>query len=383
MKNPHRLLYFPVLSVMLYVFQNCVQPYNPPEITNSGSYLVVDGSLNSTPLARSQLKLSRTQNIGEKGTPNAEKQAIVRVEGDMGSSFTFTEVQPGTYILDAVTYTPNEKFRLQIKTSGGKHYESLYVPVINTPPIDSVFYQLSPANAGVQMYVSTHDPFNNTHFYRWSFEETWEYQAPLYSGFEVIGKEIKVRSEDVNTCWSNSRSTQITLASSAKLSRDVIQNVPIHYVPTESGKLRRKYSILVKQYGLSQQEFEYWTALSKTTEITGSLFDAQPSQITGNIFCVSDSKEPVFGFFSASSTREKRLFINEQLGGLTFQDNICQPIDTLPDVEAIRMFQELSHLILLEFPIPGQQKPWYITGSAECSDCRMQGGTIKRPIFWQ
>lgn len=383
MKSPHRLHYFPIFSVALCLFYSCVQPYNPPEITNPDSYLVVDGSLNVAAFARSQIKLSRTQNIGEKGTPNAEKQAIVSVEGDKGSKFTFVESQPGTYTLEAVAYLPNENFRLHIKTSGGKQYSSLYVPFIKTPPIDTVAYRLSPNNTGVQIYVDTHDPLNTTHFYRWNFEETWEYQAPLYSGFEVINKQIKLRSEDVNICWSTSRSAQITLASSVKLSRDVIQDVPITYVSTASGKLRRKYSILVRQYGLSQQEFEYWSALSKTNEITGSLFDAQPSQVSGNIRCVSDPKELVFGFFSASSTQEKRLFITEQRGGITFQEKVCEPIDTLPDVEAIRMFQELSHLILIEFPIPGQIKPWYIMGSAECSDCRMQGGTIVRPDFWK
>jgi hypothetical protein len=383
MKNPHRLYYFPIFASVLYLFYSCVQPYNPPEITNADSFLVVDGSLNSIPFARSQIKLSRTQNIGEKGVPNPEKQAVVRVEGDKGSNFTFIERQPGIYTLDAGSFPQNEKFRLHIKTGNGKEYVSLYVPIIKTPPIDTVGYRLDPTKAGVQIYVNTHDPFNNTHFYRWNFEETWEYHMPLFTGFEVIRKEIKLRNEDVSICWSSAKSAQITLASSVKLSKDVIQDVPITYVPIASGKLRRKYSILVRQYGLSQQEFEYWTALSKTNEITGSLFDAQPSQVKGNIRCVNDPQELVFGFFSASSTQEKRIFITEQLGGITFQETICEPLDTLPDVEAIRMFEQLSHLILIEFPIPGQIKPWYIMGSAECSDCRLRGGTTKKPDFWR
>jgi hypothetical protein len=163
----------------------------------------------------------------------------------------------------------------------------------------------------------------------------------------------------------------------------MIQDIPITYIPTVTGKLRRKYSILVRQYGLSQAEFEYWTAMSKTTEVNGGLFEAQPSQVTGNIRCVSHPNELVFGFFSASSTQEKRLFINEKLGKLTLLDNICEPIDTLPEVEAVRMFEQSSHQILLEFPIPGQEKPWYITGSMDCSDCRLQGGTNKKPDFWR
>ncbi|WP_428661659.1 DUF4249 domain-containing protein [Runella sp.] len=369
--------------ILLLVLHSCVQPYAPPEITNAGSYLVVDGFLNVNPLAASQIKLSRTQNVNGKESPEAVRGAAVSVEGDKGSNFNFTEAQPGVYTLGKIAYSENENFRLHIKTKDGKEYLSLYVPAMQTPPIESVTYRISPDRKGAQINVNTTDPLNKTHFYRWNFEETWEYQMPLFSGFEVIGKQIKPRTEDVNTCWATRKSSQITVASSVKLSKDVIRDVPITYVPVLGDRLRIKYSILVRQYGVSQKEFEYWNALSRTNEVTGGLFDSQPSQVTGNMSCVSDPNEMVFGFFSASSVEEKRLFITEKLGGRTLLDVSCEPIDTLPDVEAIRMFETASHLILLEFPIPGQIKPWYITGSPGCSDCRELGGTNKRPSFWK
>jgi len=383
MKNQFKLLYLSILSLALYLAYSCVQPYMPPEITQAASFLVVDGSLNVSPLAASQIKLSRTQNINEKEAPKAEREAEVRVEGDKGSNFKFVEVQPGTYTLGGATYLGNEKYRLHIRTKNGNEYISQYVPAMQTPPIDSVTYQVSPEVTGVQINVNTHDPLNKTRFYRWNFEETWEYQMPWYTGYEVIGKQIKGRTEDVNRCWAHRKSAQITVASSIKLSEDIIQDIPITFVPVLGDKLRIKYSILVRQYGISQQEFEYWNALSRTNEVTGGLFDSQPSQVTGNISCVSNPNEIVFGFFSASSLQEKRLFITEKLGGLTFLDKSCEPIDTLPASEAIRMFEMLSHLILVEFPVPGSQELWYTTGSAACSDCRELGGTTKKPAFWQ
>lgn len=383
MKNQFKLLYLSILSLALYLLYSCVQPYMPPEITHAGNFLVVDGSLNVSPLATSEIKLSHTQNINEKEPPKVEREATVIVEGDKGSNFRFVEVQPGTYTLGAIAYVTNEKFRLHIRTKNGKEYISQYVPAMQTPPIDSVTYQVSPENTGVQINVNTHDPLNKTRFYRWNFEETWEYQMPLYTGYEVIGKQIKGRTEDVNRCWDNRKSSLITVASSIKLSEDVIRDMPITFVPVLGDKLRIKYSILVRQYGISQQEFEYWNALSRTNEVTGGLFDSQPSQVTGNISCVNDPNEIVFGFFSASSLEEKRLFITENLGGLTFLDKSCEPLDTLPASEAVRMFEMLSHLILVEFPVPGSQELWYTTGSAACSDCRELGGTNKKPTFWK
>jgi hypothetical protein len=383
MKNQFKLFYLSILPLVLYLLHSCLQPYAPPEITHATSYLVVDGSLNVNPLASSQIKLSRTQNVQATESPEVEREAKVSVEGDKGSNFSFTEVQPGTYTLGTISYLENEKFRLRIKTKAGKEYISLHVPAMQTPTIDSVTYRVSPDNTGVQINVNTHDPLNKTHFYRWNFEETWQYQMPLYSGYEVIGKQIKARTEDINTCWGNQKSAQITVASSVKLSKDVLRDVPITFVPVLGDKLRIKYSILVKQYGISQEEFEYWTALSKTNEGTGGLFDPQPSQVTGNLSCLSDPNEIVFGFFSASSLEEKRLFITERLGGLTFLDQSCQPTDTLPESEAIRLFEKLSHLILVQYPVPGSPELWYTTGTAPCSDCRELGGTNKKPSFWK
>ncbi len=383
MKNQLNLFYLSTLSVIFFIFNSCVQPYTPPEITAPDSYLVVDGSLNVSPLATSQIKLSRTQNLNQNDPPEAVQEAAVDVEGDKGSKFTFTETQPGTYTLLPVTYAENEKFRLHIKTKEGKEYVSLYVPAMQTPAIDSVTYRIAPDKSGVQINVNTHDPLNKTRFYRWNFEETWEYQMPLYSAYEVINRKVRARTEDINTCWSTRKSTQITVATSIKLSKGIIRDVPITFVPVFGDKLRIKYSILVRQYGISQNEFEYWSALSNTNEVTGGLFDSLPEQVTGNITCVNDPNEIVFGFFSASSLAEKRMFIAERLGGRTLLDNTCAPLDTLPESEAIRMFEAESHLILIEFPVPGSNTPWYTTGSPGCSDCRELGGVAKKPTFWR
>ncbi|WP_228713576.1 DUF4249 domain-containing protein [Arundinibacter roseus] len=355
----------------------------PPEIVRAESFLVVDGFLNVKPLTNSQFKLSRTQTIYDKKLPDLEQEALVRIEGDKGSVFDCIESHPGVYTLGPNTYAENEKFRLRIQLQDGKAYVSEYVPAMQTPPIDSVTYQVNPDNSDVQFYVSTHDPQNKTRFYRWSFEETWEYQMPLFSNYDIRDKQIVLRTEGVNRCWDTRKSGRITVGSSVRLSEDKIQEMPITYVPVGSEKLRYKYSILVKQFGVSPEEFEYWNNLSQTNELTGGLFDAQPTEVTGNISCISNPGEPVFGFFSATSLEEKRLFVTEGLGVLNYLDSTCEPLDTLPASEAIRMNEELSHLILVEFFVPGSPELWFTMGSPACSDCRELGGTTKKPPFWE
>ncbi len=81
----------------------------------------------------------------------------------------------------------------------------------------------------------------------------------------------------------------------------------------------------MKQYGLTQEEFEYWNQLAKSTERTGSLFDPQPSSVTGNIKSQGDPSEMVFGYFSAANRQDERIFVQPNLG----RNRFCEPTDTL------------------------------------------------------
>lgn len=359
----------------LLVLHGCVEPFAPPEITSAEHYLVVDGSLNTSPQGSSQIKLSRTQNIYDEGGPKTEPRAKVTVEGDKGSSFAFVEASPGVYNLAAKSFRDTEKYRLRIKTSAGKEYLSAYVPVVKNPPIDSLTYKVRPDRTGVQIYVNTHDPLDKTRFYRWSYDETWQYSMPLYSSYESVGKEIVNRLENINTCWSSANPANIVLGTTIKLSKDIIKDQGVAFVSALSGKLQAKYSILVKQYALTQDEFEYWNTLAKTTERTGSLFDPQPAEVTGNIKSVSNSSELVFGYFSASNRQEQRLFVSEYLS----RSLQCDPTDTLTAAEV----RESIDLIVTEYYEEGSFNPQYIMGSTNCTDCRLLGGTNKRPLFWK
>ncbi|WP_373331463.1 DUF4249 domain-containing protein [Salmonirosea aquatica] len=345
-------------------------------MTDAEHYLVVDGSLNTTPGAGSQIKLSRTQNIYEKGGPQPESRAKLTVEGDKGSSFAFAEAVPGVYDLAPTTFRDSEKYRLRIRTSGGREYLSAYVPVVKNPPIDSLTYRVRGAGEGVQIYVNTHDPQDRTRFYRWSYEETWQYSMPLYSVYELVGKDVVYREQSINTCWSSASPTTIVLGTSVKLSKDIIRDQGVTFVPSASGKLQSRYSILVRQYALTQQEYEYWNALSKTTERTGSLFDPQPAEVTGNIRSVGDAGELVFGYFSASNRQEQRLFVTEYLGR---PNPACEPTDTLTAREIL----ESPDLILSEYYEGNSPVPLYIMGTPTCSDCRLRGGTNQMPSFWK
>ncbi|MES1222130.1 MAG: DUF4249 domain-containing protein, partial [Bacteroidota bacterium] len=295
--------------LVVIVFAGCKDLYDLPDEVKNVRLLVVEGQINAG-AGPTTIKLSRTVNLKDTASIKPELKAVVTVEGENGSNYTLTGDTKGQYSNAQLAINANVKYRLRIKTTDNKEYLSEYVPVVNAPPIDSVNWQRkeSGIETGIQIFVNTHDPQNNTRYYRWEYDATWEFHSPYFSGFEFQnGKVIsRVEPNKVLICWKSESSSQVFLGSSAKLSQDQISLFPLNIIPFSSIKISVRYSILVKQYALTKQAFEYWDVLKKNTEQVGTLFDPQPSNLISNIHCVSNPGELVVGFISAGAVSEKR-----------------------------------------------------------------------------
>jgi hypothetical protein len=373
----YRLLKF-VSFALLFFMDSCIEPFSPPEVNSVENHLVVDGFLN-VGKDTSRIELRRTQNVNQTAGPTIESNATVSVESESGEVNAFTESRAGLYELPPRPYNTADKYRIRIKTQDGNEYLSDYVTVSVTPAIDSLTTKFDSFQDAMIFYVNAHDAQGKTQFYRWKFEETWEYRAAYQTGIEVIDKKYVSRTKDINQCWGNMRSGSILLGTTVKLSSDIIKDLPLFKVPVSTNKLYIKYSVLVRQYGLSRPAFEYWTALSKTTQGTGSLFDPQPSQVTGNIKNTKDGKELVFGYFSASTEETKRLTITPKLGRFptcmmpdTF-DVVCNPMSSR------QCGLETTSLLMSYTGLRGE---FLLGAPPSCTDCREQGGTLEKPKFW-
>jgi len=371
-----------LLWLLLPLVSSCLQPFNPPEIGGGAGFLVVDGFLNVGG-DTTTIRLTRTQNLTDTEIPPAETRAQVTVEGDRGNAYSLREAQPGNYLLTGVPLTGDGQYRLRIRTSGGREYVSDYVPLKATPPIDSLNWD---AGDGLQIYVNTHDPAGNTRYYRWEFSETWEFYAPYnVDYFYQRGAKNRI-AENISQCWTTTLSRNVVLGTSARLSEDIIYRYPLILLPPTSEKHQVRYSILVKQYALTREGYDYWLNLKRNTEDLGTLFDPQPSQVSSNIRSVNNPEEPVLGFFSAYSVQEKRIFItrNELPRGwrrMTGYES-CR-LDTLQNnAENQELLSRLSFPVVTEVLGIGGGVQAYIYTEPFCVDCRLKGGINRRPSFW-
>jgi hypothetical protein len=352
----------------------CKQVYVPPNIKGGAGYLVVDGTIlngqDST-----VINLSRTQNITDSNfIPLPEPGATISIKGSNGDTYLLINESGGKYVIDQLNLNNNELYQLQITTANGNQYLSDSFPIKQSPPIDSLNWKQS--DQGVTVFVNTHDPQNNTRYYRWEYVETYVYSAYYNSGLEYVNGIIIARppEDKIYLCWRTLPSTELDLGTSIKLKDDEIFEIPVTLIPTGSQKLSLEYSILVRQYALTADAFAYWQSQKLNTEQLGTIFAPQPTQITGNLHCLTNPSELVIGYIGATTLQERRIFIkNTSLNDWNYTYPYGCRLDTPKNANDI-----ITNVPVTYTPV-GQI---LLITTNDCGDCRLQGGITTKPQFW-
>jgi len=369
------------ISTLLFSL-SCKKPFEHDEISDSPTLLVVEGIINQG--GQTSILLSRSLKLSDKSVVQMEKGAKVQVEGTNNTILALTESSAGVYTLPNTTFNSNLQYRLRIKTIGGKEYLSELMSVLTSPAIDSLNWRRE--RDGVGIYIDAQDKSNNTKYYQWDYTETWEQRSVEFSDY--IYKDGKVQDRDpiekakIFTCWKNESSSNILINSTAKLSSDVVDDFPLALIPNRSERLGVRYSMLVRQYAISREAFEYLSLMKRNSEQIGSIFDNQPSDIIGNIKCISNPNERVIGFITISQIVQRRIFINNnQVPNWNFSLT-CNPLVIRNHKDSLQAaFLTGSNLITTyNSGFIGIES--YNANTALCLDCRTRGGNNVKPSFW-
>jgi len=367
-----KLSYISTLAIVISLI-SCIDSFSPPEVYNNDSFLVYDGYIEAGGKDTSWVNLSRSLSLKDPNVPPRETGAAIELENEAGETYTFGEDsrRSGSYFLPPEILRLDVPYRITIRLTNGKVYQSSWEMFRASPPIDSITYTRE-GREGIWIYVNSHDPGNQSRFYKWSFSETWEYVTPLYSELEMVNGALVYRTQEINRCWKTEAPTRISVFTTASLSQDVVRAFPVHYVAAETNRLLLAYHIRINQQVLTREGYEYWSELARNNETNGSIFDPFPSQLTGNLTSLDDPKEKVLGFFGGGVTQSSSRFIYAGLGRL----HECVLQDTLSLMELAE--SNLTIVKKIE-PTPDQ----FHVALPECIDCRLWGGgTIVKPDFW-
>src|SRR6478609_9039953 len=215
---------------------SCREPYQPPVAKAQSNLLVVDAFLDGTERSCTVV-LSRSQDISDTDAMTMERNAKILLTDSRGNIYGLTEIKDGNYSVSNVIIDTQLKYQLSVKVQDGKTYQSDFVEMKSTPPIDNLKWKET--DRGVQFYVSTHDDEKKSIYYQYRFLETWEYVAPIESSFEIIDGQVHGRIHDIYHCWKTVPSTGISITTSVDLSEDIVSDFPFYFIRRPSVKLMR------------------------------------------------------------------------------------------------------------------------------------------------
>ncbi len=397
-----RTIYAALIALGLWT---CVDPYQP-EVGDYESTLVVDGVFTNSD-EPSQVYLSRSFDYNAIEAP-VVTGAQVMIEDDQGNSIMLEETKDGTYETNPIQFRGQigRSYRLLINTPDGNRFESPWEVMKAAPPIETIeaeFMEREPDDPlqgpipGLQLYLSTRDSEKNTRYYRWEFEETYQYllrhppviraefgSPPGRGNDEII--DIDVADFEGFRCWKTEESRQILVASTENLTEDVVSDFPLHFISDRTPRLAYRYSILVKQYALSKENFEFLNTVRELNQTTGSLFDAIPNEVFGNISSSDGKNIPVLGYFSVAGISTKRVFYDRSdspftsfppLGPTCLNDTIPLSFGTLYSKLNFNSWKLYDYHVN-----DNDERIGYLLSRLPCTRCAGNDATNVEPDFW-
>ena len=132
--------------------------------------------------------------------------------------------------------------------------------------------------------------------------------------------------------------------------------------------------------------------MKKNTEETGSIFNAQPSELQGNIHNVANPSEIIVGYIGFASSQSKRIFIHNAELPSTWNSNFstCAQDSIYTVGLPPNPYQQITNAFtngLIPTTILTRDRSTgkvtrFLVAAPECVDCRYHG-TNQQPSFWQ
>jgi hypothetical protein len=310
MKRKNRIIYFGLLIVLLLATGSCVTHFTPDlRKEDSKPFLVVDGQITDKEGPFS-IKLTQSAPVSDTDQPLPVDHAEVNIIDDQGHSYHLYNYGRGIYTTreKKLKGVPGTTYTLIITTpEDGRQYTSTPVLMQEVPDIDSVYFEQvqypritegKPYNENwVNVLVDAHDSSGLIKYWRWDYVETYG-----------VVKPVPYPPGAVSICWTTSSSASILVASTAGKPVNELKGFIIRSIGPGRCELSAGYSILIKQYSVNQDIYNYLKKLRDINETPGGIYSKIPEPVFGNISCC-DSTGKALGYFTASSVKERRFNI--------------------------------------------------------------------------
>lgn len=360
---------------------SCIDPYHPEVKGDKEGKFVIEGMITDQP-GQQRVYVSKTRSFNDpnRSIPERVSGAEVQISDDERNMFLLTELTAGVYASGPeVRGVIGRSYQLKVSYQGKEYISE---PELLTPSSEPVsigarfahqFVEEGSNEAFINRVLFYLDLDNTTggtsDFYKYSVDFTYEIKTPHWETPYICGDTSAVEKTP-EVCYV--REEPAVFLNILSLKGFTGSKYQEHFL-TDVGANRRfmsKFSILIKQYSMTERAFNYWEDIQEQNLRTGSLFDPPPSRILGNIRSVTDPYEPVFGYFMASSEKQIRGFVTPTVLEATFEN--FDGCDCFPE-KTVKCLGAIPPSEPFDMPFP----------SHYCCDCRTYpNATAEKPSFW-
>ncbi len=384
-----------VLFLISCFSPSCIEEYKMPTYATNDfePELVIQGYILSG--EESLVYLSMTQPVYHEGIPIPIPNAKVNIIGQNGYESKPAEFHQdrNCYIIDTERLSPETLYALRVELEG-EVYQSDFSTIIDSPEIDEVTYK--EYEDGVSIHLTTHADREDSRYYMWGYEEDWEFHAEVnllnpQNGFFIYDKDRYTFDDSGKNpyyyCWKHQNSSNIFIYTTNKLQENTVKDMELVRIPADDIRISYIYSILVKQWSLTPEAYTYYQTLENMTENSGSLFQVMPSELRGNVACISNSDIGVRGYITFANVKTKRIFIyaSEFETLVPIHEKCSQQLPPYPAYSGWEQswIEQIGTKGAVIFSYGGNIESSSILYSRDCVDCRaVEGATKKRPDFW-
>ena len=359
----------PVLYILVTVLllANCIREIDFQEADADRSVLVVSGTFTDG-YGPHVVRLTRPGNY-DKQVFEPVLDAEIRLSDDLGNIYAYQSVvppdKPAYYELRNVKGETGRTYTLDIRLSDGEQYRShpqrMPEPVaLDTAEVRGEWYYTNTADGDVVrapfafVYARTTAPtVTKDRYLHWESEATYIFN-------EISPKPYAISAVS-HQCFINNRINDQVVAIA-----DLSKYTPGSVIYENAGKRRidqafeQRIAFTVYQRVINREAYEYWDKINKLLTANGTIFDAPPAVVVGNVENTGYPDRPALGFFEVGAADTVRIYSgNGQLGSEFLLQNVP--------------FCQLDYT------------RWPPVNQPECDDCLtwIKGAFYEMPWWWE
>jgi hypothetical protein len=272
------------------------------------------------------VKISRAFPVdGNYYVPKGVVASSVVISDNLGNNDVLSQfrddsntVIPGSYVTNSLKGVIGRTYQLKITLPDGTELESSPELMRASGKVDSIYFEYVTAEnkgtgieeSGFNIYVNATLAPESKGRIRWIYDGT--YKIFTNPAAIIVGNPPAPIACSVGClcciCYVSEREGVPILANSNYAGADQLAKVLIKYLPINNYTFNEKYRVEVRQLELSQEVFDFYSAIKGQTQNASSLFQPPFFELKGNVHFVSSS-DRVVGVFSAAAVDSRHIYI--------------------------------------------------------------------------